>query len=284
MHSNQVETIIRMSKHSPVKIKTKRKGYLVVGLIMVFVISSGIYFLTTGIRDAKRIEQTLVDRFDWAEHYTPSIDGSIDPQRIEAFIRVREAVQPDCAEYQGVLISIGRLDELESDQEGSASDAASTSFESFKSIFSAGPKMVHFSTTRNQALLNEEMGIGEYLYIYLTSYGAQLANESTSSFSGMEEAYISDRARKEFTQILTNQLLALKSSDSIPSDPDLERNLGLEIEALQDGSHTSPWPNGPVGKARESLAPYQQQLGGLYCSGIVRIELLQKNRGFNLDG
>ncbi|MGB7451606.1 MAG: hypothetical protein WBM36_05725 [Lysobacterales bacterium] len=273
-----------MLKRSPAKSRTKRKGYLVAGLVIVFVILSGIYFLTTGIRDAKRIEQILVDRFDWAEHYTPSIDGSIDPHRIEAFIRVREAVQSDCAEYQAVLISINRLDELESDKEVSASDAASTGFESFKSIFSAGPRMVSFSTTRNQALLNEDMGLGEYLYIYLTTYGEQLANEPTSSFSGMEEAYISDRARKEFAQILTNQLLALQSSELNPTDPDLERNLELEIEALQDGSHPSPWPNGPLGKARESLAPYQQQLSGLYCSGIVKIELLQKNRGFNLEG
>ena len=144
--------------------------------------------------------------------------------------------------------------------------------------------MVSFSTTRNQALLNEDMGLGEYLYIYLTTYGEQLANEPTSSFSDMEEAYISDRARKEFAQILTNQLLALQSSELNTTDPDLERNLESEIEALKDGSHSSPWPNGPVGKARESLAPYQQQLGGLYCSGIVKIELLQKNRGFNLEG
>ena len=128
------------------------------------------------------------------------------------------------------------------------------------------------------------MGLGEYLYIYLTTYGEQLANEPTSGFSGMEEAYISDRAREEFTQILINQLLALQSSESITSDPDLERNLRLEIKALQDGTHESPWPNGPVGKTRESLAPYQQKLSGLYCPGIVKIELLQKNRGFNLEG
>jgi len=35
---------------------------------------------------------------------------------------------------------------------------------------------------------------------------------------------------------------------------------------------------------RESLAPYQERLAELYCAGIVKIELLQKNRGLNLDG
>jgi hypothetical protein len=35
---------------------------------------------------------------------------------------------------------------------------------------------------------------------------------------------------------------------------------------------------------RESLAPYRERLAELYCAGIVKIELLQKNRGLNLEG
>ena len=253
-------------------------------LTLSFVALSGFYFLTTGIRDAKRMEQTLIDRFDWADKYTPSVDGSIAAQRIEAFIRIREAVQTVCADYQAILISINDLDRLEADQENSASEVASTGMQSFKSIFSAGPKMLEFSETRNQALLDENMGLGEYLYIYLTTYGKQLADESDSAFSGMEEAFVSDRARKEFVQILTNQLLAIQASEPQSANPALITDLQAEIEALKDGSHSSPWPNGAIGKTREALAPYQQHLSDLYCSGIVKIELLQKNRGFQLEG
>lgn len=273
-----------MKKTAPKKAKSKLKGVLLISLVIFFVLSSGFYFLTAGVRSAKRIEQTLIDRFDWADNYTPAIDGYIDAQRIEAFIRVREAVQPGCADYQGVLSSIGELEKLDTDQEKPASEAASTGLQALKSAFSAGPKMLKFSTTRNQALLAADMGLGEYLYIYLTTYGEQLANESSSEFSTTEEAYISDRSREEYTQILTNQLQALQASELKASNPNLETELQVEIAALKDGSHPSPWPNGPVGKARESLAPYQQQLSGLYCSGVVKIELLQKNRGFNLDG
>ena len=273
-----------MLKATPEKTKSKRKGRLIVILTICFVIASGIYFLTAGVRDAKRIEQTLIDRFNWADQYTPSIDGSIAAQRIEAFIRVREALQADCADYQAVLTSISYLDKLETDQESSSSEKASNGFQALKSAFGAGPRMVRFSTTRNQALLDEGMGLGEYLYIYLATYAEQLAAESKSVFSGMDEAYISDRARKEFTQILTNQLLALQASGIQSSYPGLETDLQAEIEALKNGSHTSPWPNGPAGKAGESLSPYQEHLAGLYCAGIVKIELLQKNRGFNLDG
>lgn len=242
------------------------------------------YFLTAGVRDAKRIEQTLIDRFGWAETFAPAIDGSITVQRIEAFIRVREALQSDCADYQAVLTSISSLDNLETDKDSTSAEKTATGFQASKSIFGAGPRMVSFSTTRNRALLDEDMGLGEYLYIYLNTYAEQLAAESTSVFSGMEEAYVSERARKEFTQILMNQLLALQASGLQESYPGLEAKLQTEIEALKNGTHTSPWPNGPPDNARVSLNPYQGHLAGLYCSGIVKIELLQKNRGFNFEG
>lgn len=273
-----------MVKRKPKEAKTKLKGYLIISLIIVFVVTSGIFFLTTGIRDAKRVEQSLIDRFGWANQFTPSPDGSISPQRIEAFIRIREALQPDCADYQAVLTSITLLEQLETDQESSTSDAASAGLHGLKGAFSAGPRMVKFSTNRNQALLSEEMGIGEYLYIYLTSYGEQLAKEPASAYSKMEEAYVSERARREFMQILSNQQLALQTSELQSTYPGLDRDLDTEISALKDGSHSAPWPNGPIGKARESLTPYRSQLDGLYCSGIVKIELLQKNRGFNFEG
>lgn len=269
---------------TPTKLIKKRKGCLLVVLAIGFVVSSAIYFLTAGIRDAKQIEQTLIDRYDWAGNYTPIVDGSISPQRIEAFIRIREAVQADCADYQAALLSIIELDELEDNAEATPGNAASTGLAGLKGAFSAGPKMVKFSTSRNQALLKEEMGIGEYLHIYLTTYGEQLFMESVSDYSSMDEAFVSERALKEYTQILTNQLQALQTSEQQPAYPALITELQTEIEALKSGLHTSPWPNGPVGKARESLAPYLQHLDDLYCSGIVKIELLQKNRGFQLEG
>ncbi len=254
------------------------------GLTVAFVFFSGFYFLTTGVRDTKRLEQTLNDRFDWAEKYTPASDGSIAAGRIEAFIRVRKALQPNCADYQVVMAGISGLDDLESEDGKVPGDAASTGLLGLKSVFRAGPEMIEFTRTRNMALLEEDMGLGEYLYIYLTTYGAQLAAESDSDFAKMEEAYISERTRKEYAQILTNQLAALEKSGLQSSLANLDTDLQAEIQALNDGSHTSPWPQGPVGRSRESLAPFQQQLDGLYCSGIARTELLQKNHGLQFDG
>jgi hypothetical protein len=151
-------------------------------------------------------------------------------------------------------------------------------------VFSVAPKFLEFMEARNRSLLAEEMGLGEYIYIYLAAYGEQLANESASSYAGMDEAYISPRARDEFVQILGNQLAALEAAGQETFPEGLVADLQGEIEALEDSSQSSPWPSGPTGRTRESLAPYHDRLVELYCSGIVKIELQQKNRGFNFEG
>ena len=253
---------------------------LTVGIV-VFLVGAGIYFLLASTRESKRLEQDLIDRFGWAEQYSPAADGSISVQRLEAFLRVRQSVQTSCDDYQLVLDGISGLEELESDAELSGEEKSSKGIGGLKSMIGVGPKMLQFMDARNSTLLSEEMGLGEYMYIYLAAYGDQLAMATTSSYAETEEAYISSRTRDEYVQILKNQQNAAGSDDELQN---LSAHLKSEILALEDGSHQSPWPDGPPAVTQESLAPFQKQLSDLYCEGVVAIELLQKNRGFNFGG
>ena len=92
-----------MSKTSKSHGKGGRGWRLLALATVLFFIAAGIYFVIVPVQESKRHEQTLIEQFGWADKYTPSIDGSIPPQRVEAFIRVREAVQTNCADYQGIL-------------------------------------------------------------------------------------------------------------------------------------------------------------------------------------
>jgi hypothetical protein len=42
-----------------------------------------------------------------------------------------------------------------------------------------------------------------------------------------------------------------------------------------------PWEGGLPPAVEASLRPYADDLAPLYCEGIARIELMQKNRGLN---
>jgi hypothetical protein len=137
---------------------------------------------------------------------------------------------------------------------------------------------------RNSALLDQEMGLGEYIYIYLAAYAEQLAQDTGGRYAGQEEAHLSPRARKEYVQILGNQLAALQAGDQDDTTQALTTDLQTEMTALEDASHATPWPGGPPANTAESLAPYRDRLSPLYCEGVIRIELLQKNKGLNFDG
>jgi hypothetical protein len=264
---------------------SKRRGwrYLTIATI-VFFLGAGIWFFIKPIQQSKQLEHSLIERFGWAPQYTPPAYGTIQPDRLERFIRVRQAVQDNCRTFQNIMDNVIRLETLESDPNLSASQKTSEGFDSLKSMFSAAPTFLEYMDARNSALLTEEMGLGEYIYLYLAAYGELLAQESQGRYADQEEAYPSPRARKEFVQILGNQLTALQATDQDAASLALVADLQAEMAALEDGSHASPWPAGPPPRTSESLAPYRDRLSALYCEGIVRVEILQKNKGFNFEG
>jgi hypothetical protein len=257
--------------------------YLTIATV-VFFLGAGIWFFIKPIQQSKRLEHQLIDQFGWAPKYTPAADGTIRPERLQRFIRVREAVQPGCKAFQGIIDNVIRLETLESDPNLSGSQKTSEGIDSLKSMFSAAPVFLDFMDERNTALLAGEMGMGEYIYIYLAAYGELLAQEPQGRYADQEEAHLSPRARNEYVQILGNQLIALQSAGQAAPSLALVAELQAEMAALEDGSHASPWPDGPPAKTSESLAPYRDQLSALYCEGIVRVEILQKNKGYSFEG
>jgi len=264
--------------------KTKNRWRILTLATIAFFIVAGIYFVALPIQKSKRLEQDLIEQFDWANRYTPPANGYLAPERVEKFIRVREAVQDNCAIFQNILDNVIKLEGIEDDPDMSAGDKASEGFDSLKTMLSAAPNFLEFMDARNQALLTEGMGLGEYLYIYLAAYGPQLAAESTSRYAEQEDAYISQRARDEYIQILRNQLDALDLATPEVSHAQLMAVLQAEVDDLKNSTDSPPWPEGPPAPTRESLSPYQPQISDLYCDGIVKVELLQKNRGLNFDG
>src|SRR5210317_776444 len=192
----------------------KRRGWLYLTIAtVIFFLGAGTWFFILPIQQSKRLEHSLVDRFDWAPLYTPPADGVIESDRLERFIKVRQAVQDNCRVFQTIMDNVIRLETLESDPDLSAGQKASEGFESLKSMFSAAPAFLEFMDARNSALLTEEMGLGEYIHLYLAAYGELLAQEPQGRYAGQEEAYLSPRARKEYAQILGNQLTALQAAD-----------------------------------------------------------------------
>jgi len=234
------------------------------------------------VGEAKRTEQTLNERCGEAPVFVPAPDGSILPGRVEAFLRVRERVREHCSELQDRFGKLVRLDQLEQDENVPRTVVAREGIGGLKGLLSFGPAFLRFMEARNQALLEEEMGLGEYMYIYVLAYAEQLLQVHDSPFADIELAYVGNRARKELTQILRNQLDALESSEVRSVQTELVADLRDQIAGLSAGRQLLPWEDELPPAVAASLEPYAEPVAQSYCEGIAKIELMQKNKGFNV--
>ena len=250
---------------------------MALALIIVVVVLIG---RATG--DAKRAEQALNDLYGDAPTFVPSPDGSIDSERIEAFLRVRGRLSDYCVVFQdkfGILI---RLNELEQDGTASRATVAREGIGGLKELFKAGRLFLLFMEARNEALLEEQMGLGEYIYIYALAYSEQLGQVADSPFAEIKQAYVGDRARNDLVQILRNQLDLLAILEDQPGQAELAAALRAQLAGLSAGEQRLPWEDGLPSAIAASLEPYANNLADSYCEGIAKVELMQKNKGLNI--
>jgi hypothetical protein len=253
---------------------------VILAILDVVIVAATLAYMP--IWEIKRIEQTLNDRYGEAVAFTPAPDGSVPPERVEAFLRVRKDVFVLCQEFQGKISEIIQLESLEQDESVPKAIAAWNGISGFKKLLGFGPLFLNFMDTRNRALLKEQMGLGEYLYIYVLAYNEQLRHTKDTIPADFEEAHVGLRARKELIQILENQLESITSGADGPADEELAASLRDQIASLRDGRQSLPWEDGLPPAIAASLEPHSEPLSQLYCEGIAKVELMQKNKGFNI--
>ncbi len=277
------------------KKKKRLTGCGIVALILLALVITAGVTISLFVGKAKKTEQALLDLYGEAGAYVPAADGAIAGERVEAFVRVREQVFAHCPEFQENVGEFLRLDSLENDDTLPKKVVAREGLGGLKKMFQLGPAFIRFMETRNQALLDEEMGLGEYFYLYFVAYHEQLGRIDDSRFAGVEQAYPGGRARSDMIRIMENQLDWLTSDhdastdtgwteDQSPADMEsLAAELRAEIAALNLNQHTLPWQGGLPPAIATSLTPYQESLAQYYCAGIARIEMMQKNKGLNIN-
>jgi hypothetical protein len=239
-------------------------------------------FLGLTVGKTKRVEQSLNERYGEAPDFVPTMDGSIPPERVEAFLRVRERVLEHCPGFQERFGVVVRFDRLEQDESVPGEEVARESVGVLKAMLGYGPAFLRFMDARNHALLDERMGLGEYMYVYVLAYRQQLVQVRDSPYVDVEQAYVGNRARNELTRILQNQLHSLESGPTWSAEADLVAELRDEIADLEAGRVGLPWEDGLPPAIAASLEPYAEPLARTYCLGIAKMELMQKNKGLNI--
>jgi hypothetical protein len=201
---------------------------------------------------------------------------------MEVFLSVREAMMP---RREALAASIGAL--APTDGEGRTVGG----FRAARAGISMAPRLLEFVRARNEALLEAEMGQGEYAWIYWLTYHAWLGHpagesllkdimEMRSQSDGSVQMHIDGfdteeavwQLRRDIRAMLRNLERELAGRSAGSEVHDL---VAAELAAMDDDSHRIPWEDGLPEALAMGLDPYRERLEASYSPATNSFELLE---------
>ncbi len=268
-----------------------------IALIVIILVMSGFFFIRNIVQDFRSSDElmdTLVETFGEIEEYSPSPNGAIEPQRLEAFLAVREVMTPV---REGLEQSLRILQE--SDDEGPGEEERRSVFKKIKTGFGLISQIADFHRARIQALLDAGMGMGEYYYLYTVSYyswlGKPILDGHDFQIRGDDEGFRfndwdseeSDEIREDMSfrwlhrmilPMLHNQHEKLTAGDVPEAQRQWQRALEAEMEAMESNRYRLVWQDGLPEVIRKSLEPFKQRLETSYSPLTNGMEIALERR------
>jgi hypothetical protein len=271
-------------------------GCGVIIVIVALLVTGGFLYLRNlvkGFEDSEAMLKTLTEKHGGVSEFCPAPDGTIGPDRLEVFLQVREST---VVIREKIEESINTLTEgkLRGEEEIETSGGALTKI---RLAFGLIPQLAEFYRIRTQTLLDKEMGLGEYYYIYSVAYlswlGKSISEGFNFQFRDGEEFRIDDWEDETAQQVredvlrrylnrmllsmLQNQMEKLTSKETV-EDIGWKEKLAAEIKALEADSHRFAWEEGLPEAIAASLEPFRSRLESSYSAFLTTIELSLEQR------
>ena len=272
-------------------------------VILVFIIlgTAGYFFIKDIVKDFQASEtlmNTLTDRYGAPREFIPDPDGAIRPARIETFLTVRSTMAPAMEEMERAINILSKMENKDRDTE----EPSPNVFTKIKTGFGFAPQIAEFYRSRNQALLDNEMGMGEYYYIYVMSYYSFLgkspadgppfrvddqSSRGTIMFSERHSENQEDRmdsmlrrVHRQIFLILQNQYKRLTEADVSRAKEKWRTALAAEIKAMESDRYRLPWGDRLPDILKTSLEPYRSRLESSYNAmlNIFEVTIDQRSR------
>ena len=249
------------------------------------------YFGVRNIKDrAERLEvgiKALNDQYGPPAEFAPPADGVVRAGRLETFLAVREAMAPTREE-------LGRsLTELDADTDG-----AGGVFRKIRAGMTLLPRLFDFIDERNVTLVDQGMGVGEYLYIYSLVYPVWLGKDpgdgpsfaitgddededpTTFRWQGGDKdpqevrARRADEVRRHLNRIQGSMLAnQLDAAGRTGLDPAWVAQLEAEAAALDQSSLRLMWQDNLPAAIAAGFEPYREQLEAAYSPVMNVVEV-----------
>jgi hypothetical protein len=241
----------------------------VIVIIIVWGISLG-RDARRGFDTAEATRKILEEKFGAPGDFVPAADGSIPAVRLEIFLAVREATQEYRTDiihfFSGIPMNEGTGRELDAKPLG---EKIGTIFQGMRSVVGMSEDIGHLLEARNQALLDNGMGLGEYTYLYVLAYYSWLGHSpGDGPGKNANTSYVMLRSQsqrhRDLIGILSNQLDSLADSGDTEEWKQWRSDLAVEIEEMKHSEGRVPWKDSVPRKTAESLQPFRDRLEQTY--------------------
>ena len=212
----------------------------------------------------------IEERFGPQEAYVPPASGVPSSERIEIFLAVRRALKGPCADLSAAEEKVQALEEFDDHDEIDRMEVMKQAFSMTKSMMGVGPVISRLYEIRNQTLLESEMGLGEYTYIYTVAYRDQLI-EPPDHDQLFGPGATNRRIRRALLAMLENQLENLQNEGGGESETTA---LEAEIEAMKEDGDRMLWQDALPPAIDEALTPHRAQLDELFCPAMAPFDLM----------
>ncbi len=268
-----------------------------IALIVIILVMGGFFFVRNIVQDFRSSEElmdTLVEEFGAIQDHCPSPNGTIEPERLEAFLAVREAMVPIREDLEQSLRFL-----QDSDDEGLDEEERRSVFKKITTGFGLISQIADFHSARLQALLDTGMGMGEYYYLYTVSYyswlGKPILDGQDFQIRGDDEGYRfrdwegeeSDETRQDMTlrwlhriilPMLHNQHEKLMEGGVSGIQRQWQKALEAEMEAMESNRYRLVWQDGLPEVIEKSLEPFRQRLEVSYSPLTNGMEIALERR------
>lgn len=261
-------------------------GLAAVALLTVVVLVGGWVMTTRPLYKAIETRETLDERYGTQDGFTPSADGAVPAERMEAFLVVRERLSESCARITEASAAIRHVEQFEWAENPPRREIVGSLWERARNAIGLEPRRGELWRARNEALLDVGMGLGEYTYIFVLAYSPHLVSRPEEEGRlVVEDVKLLPRIRRLLTETLRRQLAVVAASLPGAASDAWATELAAEIARLDDDPRRIPWAEGLPVQIDESIAPYRERLDQLFCEAALSLELIRNEaKGLSVHG
>lgn len=251
-----------------------------VALVCLLAVGSMIWSTFRGYDRALDSRRLLEERFDTQDTFTPYPEDRIPEDRIKAFLEVRKSLFPLCktvTDHQGAF---QRIEDFEKSPP-SAKEALGAARDILKRMMRIGPDFGEFINRRNDALIEQQLGLGEYTWLYVVSYFSLMGERPISLIpSSTKPRAWYDRAFPQIRSMVERHLEELEEHmQSAPGPGRLKLSERIdfwkkELDLLSFEPDRIPLQDGLPEEVAKSLLPYREQLQALSCPAAADLNVV----------